>query len=109
MLGKGDSWLYETNDACRDDFSTTHPDIEWPKPKAKYKRWTQTDVTSASISDTHIGPSKEIIYETPKRELVREVNDDDNDEYYDDEFLDEDAKSFGREDVGPVGSPYLMP
>jgi len=77
------------------------------KPKAKSRHGTQTDVTSASVSDTHIRPSKEIIYETPKREPVREDNDDDDD--FDDEFLKEDAKRFGRENVGPVGGPYLMP
>ena len=52
------------------------PDLELPTLKAKSRRGTQTDVTSASVSDTHIRPSKEIIYETPKREPVREDNDD---------------------------------
>jgi len=44
----------------------------------------QTDVTTASfaVADTHIRPSKEITYETPKREPVREDDDDD----YNDEF-----------------------
>ena len=53
---------------------------------------------------THIRPSKELIYETPKREPVREDNDD-----YEDEVLEEDAKAFGRENLGSVASPYLMP
>jgi hypothetical protein len=49
-------------------------------------------VTAAFVAtDTHIRPSKEIIYETPKREPAREDNDDDDD--YDNEFL-EDTKSF---------------
>jgi len=66
-------------------------DIELSKPKAKSRRGTQTEVTSASVAaDTHIQPSKEIIYETPKREPVREDNDDDDD--YEDEFLEEDAE-----------------
>jgi hypothetical protein len=73
--------------------------------KAKSRRGTQTAVTSAS----DIRPSKEIIYETPKREPVREDNDDDDDYYDDDGFLQEDAKRFGRENVGSVASPYLMP
>jgi hypothetical protein len=51
-------------------------------------------------------PSKEIIYETPKREPVREDNHDDD---YDYGFLEEDTKTFGRENIGPVPSPYLMP
>ena len=78
------------------------------KPKAKSRRETQTDDTSASVAaDTNRRPSKKIIYETPKRESVREDNDTDDD--YGDEFLEEDAKRFGIENVGPVGSPYLMP
>ena len=40
----------------------------------------------------------------PKRESFREDDDDD-----DDGFLEEDAKRFGRENVGSVASPYLMP
>ena len=42
--------------------------------------------------------SEEIIYETPKREPVRDVDDYE----YDDEFLEEDAKKFDRESVGFV-------
>ena len=61
---------------------------------------------SSVAAETHIRPSKEIIYETPKREPVREDNDIDD---YDDEFLEENAKRFGREYVGPVPSPYLIP
>ena len=61
-----------------------------------------TDVTEASVAaDTR--PSKEIIYETPKREPVRDDAD------YDDEFLEENAKKFGRENEGSVPNPYLMP
>ena len=72
-------------------------DIELPTLKAKSRRETQTDVTSASVTD--IQPSKE----TPKREPVREDDDD-----HDDVFLEEDATRFGRENVGSVTSPYLM-
>ena len=79
-------------------------DTELPKLKANSRRGTHTAVTSAS--DSQMRPSKEIIYETPKREPVREDNGDDN---YDDEFLEEDAKRCGRENVCPVAGPYLMP
>ena len=54
---------------------TPSPDLELPTLKAKSRRGTQTDVTSASVTD--IRPSKEFIYETPKREPVREDDDDD--------------------------------
>jgi len=77
-----------------------HPtaDTDLPKLKAKSRRGTQTDVTSASVTD--IPPSKEIMYETPKREPFREENDYDVDNY-DDEFLEKDAKKFDRESVVP--------
>ena len=81
---------------------TPTPDIELPTLKAKYRRGSQTDVTSASVTDMR--PSKEIIYETSKRETVRQDDDDD-----DDGFLEEDAKRFGRENVGSVANTYLMP
>jgi len=77
-------------------------DIQLSKPKAKSRSGTQTDDTTASFAaDTYIRPPKEIIYETPKREPVLEDDDDD-------EFVEEDVKRFGRENVGPVASPYLM-
>jgi hypothetical protein len=63
----------------------------------------QTDVTTASAADIHIRPSKEIIYETTKREPVQKDDD------YDDEFLEEDAKTFGRGNGGPAASHYIMP
>jgi len=82
---------------------TLTTDIELPTFKAKSRRGTQTDLTAASVADMR--PSKEIIYETPKREPLRE--DDDAD--YNDEFLEEDAKRFGRENVGPVAGTFPMP
>jgi len=64
------------------------------KPQAKSRRGTQTGDTTASVAaDTHMRPSKVIIYETTKREPVREDNDDD-----DDDFLEDDAKR-------PVANP----
>jgi hypothetical protein len=73
-----------------------------PKLKAKSRRGTQTYVTSAS--DKHTRLSKEITYETPKREPVLQYDDD-----YDNEFLEEDSKTLGRENVSPVAGPYLIP
>ena len=80
---------------------TPTPDIELPTIKAKSRRGTQTDVTSASVND--IRPPKEIIYETLKRQPVGEDDDDD------DEFLEEEVKRFGKENVGSVAISYLMP
>ena len=82
-------------------------DIQLPKIKGKSKRGTQTYVTAASVEeDHHTRLSKEIIYESPKFEPVREDVDDDD---YDDEFLEEDANKFGTENEDSVDTPYLMP
>ena len=62
---------------------TPTADIQLCKPKAKSRRGTQTYDKTPSVADTHIRPFKELIYETPKREPVREDNDDDD---YDDGF-----------------------
>ena len=51
---------------------SVNSDIQLPKLKGKSKRGTQTDVTEASVAAEHICPSKQIIYEMPNRELVRE-------------------------------------
>ena len=82
---------------------TPTPDLELPTLKAKCRCGTQTDETSAFVSDIRL--SKEIIQETPNCEPVREDNDEDDD----DGILEEDAKRFGRENVGSVASPNLMP
>jgi len=58
-------------------------DIQLPTLKAKSRRGTKTDA-----ADKYIRPTEEIIYETPKHEPVRQDDDDD----YEDEFLEEDAK-----------------
>jgi hypothetical protein len=56
---------------------------------------------AASIpGDPQTRSSEEIIYETPKREPVRDV-----DYEYDNEFLEEDVKKFGGEDLGSVTTP----
>ena len=52
------------------------------------------------------------MYETPKREPVQDViadDDDDDDVHYDDGFVKKEANKYGRESVGSVVSPYLMP
>ena len=82
-------------------------DIQMPKLKGTSRGETTTDVTEASVAaDTHIRSSKDIIYETPKREPVRK-DEDENDDDYDDEFLKDDAKKFSRENLGAVASSYL--
>jgi len=75
----------------------------------KMRRGTQTTVTSASVTATpQPPPIKEYTYEPPKQERVKD--DDDEDDYNDDNnFVEEEAREYGGENVGPVASPYLMP
>ena len=49
---------------------------------------------------------KQFTYEPPKEG----VEEDDDNEYDDDEnFVEDEARQYGRGNVGPVASPYLMP
>jgi len=78
-----------------------------PPPPQKTRRGTQTDVTSASVTTSPLpvlpSTSKEFKYEPPKQERV-----DDDEDDYDDNFVEDEARAYGRENVGPVASPYLM-
>jgi len=79
-----------------------------PPTRQKIRRGTQTAVTSASVTAT-TPPIKEYTYEPTKQERV-EDDDDDEDDYYEDvNFVEDEAREYGRENVGPVASPYLMP
>jgi len=51
--------------------------------------------------------SKKVVYETPKRRTFPELEEDDDDE--DDNFDEEDVQAFGRENVGTIASPYIVP
>jgi len=80
-----------------------------PSPKTT-RRSTQTNVTSASVTTSSLPliPStsiKEFEYEPPKQERV----DDDDDYDEDDNFVEDEARTHGRENVSSVASPYLMP
>jgi len=76
----------------------------------KLRRGTQTDVTAASVTASHLPPHmKEFTYEPSKEERV-EDDDDDDDEYDDDDnFVEDEGREYGRENVGLVASVYLMP
>ena len=50
---------------------------------------------------SHKRASEEFIYETAKRQPARQVDDD--------EFLEDEAKKFGRENLCSVASIYQMP
>jgi len=77
-----------------------------PPPPQKVRRGTQTTVTSASVTATPSPPIKELKYEPPKQEEEEEDDDEDED---DDDFVEDEACEYGRQNVGPVASPYLMP
>ena len=80
-----------------------------PTP-SKLRRGTQTDITAESVAASHLPPPmKEFTYEPSKEERVEE-EDDDEDEYDDDDnFVKDEAREYGRENVGPAASVYLMP
>jgi len=46
---------------------------------------------------------------TPKSSFAEISDDDDDDDDDDNVFVEEDAKAFGRENVGPIASPYIVP
>jgi len=74
------------------------------------RRGIQTDVTSASVTATPPPPPiKEYTYEPPKEERVEDDEDDEDDYNEDDNFVEDEAREYGSENVGPVASPYLMP
>jgi len=56
--------------------------------------------------------STSAVYETPKpRFIIGEISDDndDDDDGDDDDFVKRDTRAFGRENVGPIISPYILP
>jgi len=81
-----------------------------PTPQ-KMLRGTQTGVTSASVTATpSLIPTiaiKEFKYELPKQEEFNCVDDFE----YDDEvnFVGDETRAYGRENVGPLASSYLLP
>ena len=57
----------------------------------KVRRGTQTDVTAASVTASHLPPTmKEFTYEPSKEERVEDDDDDDDDEYDDNDNFVED-------------------
>jgi len=75
--------------------SKVSPPQPLPSPQ-KMRRGTQTDVTAASVTASHLPPPmKDFTYEPSKEEQVEE--EDDDDEYDDDDNVVEDeAREYGR-------------
>jgi len=85
------------------------PPLLPPTPQ-NMRRGTQTDVTSASVTiSPPLFPTpaiKEFKYELPKQE----DDENDDDDYNEDvNFVEGQARSYRRENIGPLASPYLMP
>jgi len=68
-------------------------------------------VTSASVTESQPPPIKQFTYDPAKQVRVEEVDDDVDDDDYDegDNFVEDEAREYDRDNVGPVASPYLMP
>jgi len=89
--------------------STPHPPPLPPPTPQKLRRGTQRTVTSASITASPPPPPiKELKYEPQKPERVEE-DDDDEEDYDEDDFVEDEAREYDRDNVRPVTSPYLMP
>jgi len=73
------------------------------------RRGTKTTVTSASVtaSPPPPPPIKDYTYEPPKQDRVDD-DDDENDSNDDNNFVEDEAREYGRENFGPGASPYLM-
>jgi len=52
--------------------------------------------------------SKEVVYDTPTHRPFP-VHEDDDDDEDDNDFAEEYVQTFGREIVGPIASPYIVP
>jgi len=85
--------------------SNVAPPLPPPPTLQKMRGETQTTVKSASVTATPPPPLKEYTCETGKQELVEEEDDDYNEEY---NFVEDEAREYGRENVGTVASPHLM-
>jgi len=88
--------------------SKVDPPLPSPPPTLqKICRGTQTMVTSPPFTATPPPPNKDFTYEPGKQERVEE-DDDDADDYDEDDFVEDEAREYGRNNVGPVASPYLF-
>jgi len=52
---------------------------------------------------------KDVVYETSTRRLFPELEENDDDDDDDDNLAEEDVQSFGRENLGTIASPYIVP
>ena len=77
-------------------------------PKTLRFSGTQTEEEAAALPTPGIAStSKEVVYETPTHRTFPELEDDDDDD--DDNIVQEDVQAFGREYVGTIASPYIVP
>jgi len=80
-----------------------------PPTSQKMRRGTQTVVTLASVTATQQPPIKEHKYKPTKQERVEDDDEDEDDYNDDDNFVEDEAREYGRENIGPIASPYMMP
>jgi len=71
------------------------------KPEKKKKQTVPPPQPSTSMAETFAS--------TPKSSFAEISDDDDDDDDDDNVFVEEDAQAFGRENVGPIASPYIVP
>jgi len=81
-------------------------------PKTLRFSGTQTEEEEAAALPTPpiASTSKEVKYETPTHRPFPELEEDDDDDVDDDDnFAEEDVQAFGKENVGTIASPYIVP
>jgi len=69
---------------------------------------TQTEMAStAAAAEPVVIPSTSAVYDSPKAmfSFEEEISDDDDD----DVFVEEVARTFDTENVGPLANPYILP
>ena len=108
----GDFLSREITTGQASKFSPPPPLPPPPPTPQTMRRRTQTDITSASFTDSPEIPIPSTAIKGFKYEPPKQVDDDkeDGDDYVeDDSFIEDETRAYGIENVGPVANPYLMP
>jgi len=70
---------------------------------------TQTEEEAALPTPAIASTSKEVVYETPIHRSFPQLEEYDEDDDDDDDFAEKNIQQFGRENVGTIASPYIVP
>ena len=71
--------------------------------------WAQTEEAAELPTPAIASISKEVVYENPTHRTFPDLVEDDDDDYDNNNFAEENLQAFGREDVGTIARPYIVP